>query len=172
MQDDLVDGIDWLASRGTIDPKRVCIMGASYGGYAVMMGLARDPDRFRCGINYVGVTDIGMMFSVAWSDLAYSDFMKYSAKEMIGDPDADAAQFKATSPLANAAKIKAPVLMVYGGEDYRVPIVHGERMRDALLHNKASGRMGHVSGGRARLPARGEPVRLLRARREVPRPST
>ena len=68
MQDDLVDGIDWLASRGTIDPKRVCIMGASYGGYAVMMGLARDPDRFRCGINYVGVTDIGLMFTVAWSD--------------------------------------------------------------------------------------------------------
>ncbi len=58
MQDDLVDGVEWLASRGTIDPKRVCIMGASYGGYAVMMGLARDPDRFRCGINYVGVTDI------------------------------------------------------------------------------------------------------------------
>jgi len=111
-------------------------MGASYGGYAVMMGLARDPDRFRCGINYVGVTDIGMMFSVAWSDLAQSDFLKYSAKDMIGDPDKDAAQFKATSPLANAAKIRAPVLMVYGGEDYRVPIVHGERMRDALLQNK------------------------------------
>lgn len=136
MQDDLVDGVDWLASRGTIDAKRVCIMGASYGGYAVMMGLARDPDRFRCGINYVGVTDIGMMFSVAWSDLAQSDFMKYSAKDMIGDPDKDAAQFKATSPLANAAKIRVPVLMVYGGEDYRVPIVHGERMRDALLQNK------------------------------------
>src|SRR5688572_2184378 len=132
MQDDLVDGVDWLASRGTIDPKRVCIMGASYGGYAVMMGLARDPDRFRCGINYVGVTDIGMMFSVAWSDFAYSDYLKYRAKEMIGDPDVDAARFRATSPLANAAKFKAPVLMVYGGQDYRVPIVHGERMRDAL----------------------------------------
>jgi acetyl esterase/lipase len=136
MQDDLVDGIDWLASRGTIDPKRVCIMGASYGGYAVMMGLARDPDRFRCGINYVGVTDISLKFTVAWSDYAYSDFMKYSVKELIGDPDVDAAQFKATSPLANAAKIRAPVLLVYGGEDHRVPIIHGEKMRDALVENK------------------------------------
>jgi dipeptidyl aminopeptidase/acylaminoacyl peptidase len=132
MQDDLLDGIDWLASRGTIDPKRVCIMGASYGGYAVMMGLARDPDRFRCGVNYVGVTDIGMMFSVGWSDFAGSDFIKFAAKEMIGDPDKDADRFRATSPLANAAKIRTPVLMVYGGEDYRVPVVHGERMRDAL----------------------------------------
>jgi dipeptidyl aminopeptidase/acylaminoacyl peptidase len=73
------------------------------------------------------------MFTVAWSDLAQSDFIKYTAKELIGDPDREAARFKATSPLENAAKIKAPVLMAYGGEDYRVPIVHGERMRDALL---------------------------------------
>ena len=135
MQDDLLDGIDWLAARGTIDPRRVCIMGASYGGYAVMMGLARDADRYRCGINYVGVTDIGMMFSVAWSDFADSDWLKHAAKEVIGDPDRDAAQFKATSPLENARKIRAPVLMAYGGQDYRVPLVHGERMRDALRAN-------------------------------------
>lgn len=132
MQDDLNDGMDWLATQGTIDPKRACIMGASYGGYAVMMGLARDPDRFRCGINYVGVTDIDLMFDVTWSDFAASDFIRYSAKEMIGDPDADRAQFLQTSPLRNAAKIKSPVLMAYGGADYRVPLVHGQRMRDAL----------------------------------------
>jgi dipeptidyl aminopeptidase/acylaminoacyl peptidase len=132
MQDDLVDGIDWLAKEGTIDPKRVCIMGASYGGYAVMMGLARDPDRFRCGINYVGVTDIALMFEVTWSDFARSNYIEYAAKDLIGDPDKDAARFKATSPLANAAKIRAPVLMAYGGGDRRVPIVHGEQMRAAL----------------------------------------
>jgi dipeptidyl aminopeptidase/acylaminoacyl peptidase len=132
MQDDLVDGIDFLAKRGTIDPSRVCIMGASYGGYAVMMGLARDPERFRCGVNYVGVSDIALMFDVTWSDMFDSDFIRFSAKELIGDPERDAAQFKATSPLANAAKIRAPVLMAYGAQDYRVPLVHGERMRDAL----------------------------------------
>ncbi len=135
MQDDLDDGVDWLAKEGTIDPTRVCIMGASYGGYAVMMGLARDPERYRCGINYVGVTDIALMFSVTWSDFSDSDYIKYAAKEMIGDPDTDAAQLKATSPLEQAARIKAPVLMAYGGLDFRVPLVHGERMRDALLAN-------------------------------------
>ncbi len=132
MQDDLIDGIDWLAKEGTIDPKRVCIMGASYGGYAVMMGLARDPERFRCGINYVGVTDIALMFEVTWSDFARSNFIDYAAKDLIGDPEKDAARFRATSPLANVARIKAPVLMAYGGGDRRVPIVHGERMRAAL----------------------------------------
>jgi dipeptidyl aminopeptidase/acylaminoacyl peptidase len=137
MQDDLLDGIDFLAQRGTIDPKRVCIMGASYGGYAVMMGLARDPDRFRCGINYVGVTDINLMFDVTWSDMFDTDFIRFSARELIGDLERDADQLKATSPLLNAAKIRAPVLMAYGGGDRRVPLVHGERMRDALASHNA-----------------------------------
>jgi len=135
MQDDLDDGMDHLAKQGTIDPKRACIVGASYGGYAVMMGLARSPDRWRCGINYVGVTDINLMFDVTWSDSFDSDFIRYSAKELIGDPDKDAAQLKAMSPLEQAAKVKAPVLMAYGALDYRVPLVHGERMRDALKRN-------------------------------------
>jgi dipeptidyl aminopeptidase/acylaminoacyl peptidase len=132
MQDDLLDGIDHLAVRGTIDPARVCIMGASYGGYAVMTGLARDPGRFRCGVNYVGVTDLNLLFDVTWSDMAGSEFLRYAARELIGDPDKDAEQFRATSPLANVAKIKAPVLMAYGSQDRRVPLIHGERMRDAL----------------------------------------
>jgi len=132
MQDDLDDGMDWLVARGIVDPKRACIMGGSYGGYAVMMGLARNPDRWRCGINFVGITDISLMFDISWSDVAYSDFIRYTAKETIGDPDADAAKLKAASPLQNAAKIKAPVLMAYGAQDRRVPLIFGEKMRDAL----------------------------------------
>jgi len=56
-----------LSARATIDPKRVYIMGASYGGYATMMGLARDPERWRCGINCFGVTDLDLFFDVSWS---------------------------------------------------------------------------------------------------------
>ena len=135
MQDDLNDGMDWLAKQDIVDPKRACIMGASYGGYAVMMGLARDPDRWRCGINVAGVTDISLMFDITWSDVAYSDFIRYSAKELIGDPDTEATKLKAASPLENAGKIKAPVLMAYGAQDRRVPLIFGERMRDALRAN-------------------------------------
>jgi dipeptidyl aminopeptidase/acylaminoacyl peptidase len=72
------------------------------------------------------------MFDLTWSDTWNSDWMKSSAKEMIGDPDKDAALLKSVSPLQNAARVKAPVLMVYGGGDRRVPVVHGEQMRDAL----------------------------------------
>jgi dipeptidyl aminopeptidase/acylaminoacyl peptidase len=132
MQDDLDDAVDYLAAKGTIDPSRACIMGASYGGYAVMMGLARNPERWRCGIDIVGVTDINLMFDVTWSDSFGSPFMRATAKTVIGDPDKDAAMLKASSPLANASRIKAPVLMAYGAEDRRVPLVHGTSMRDAL----------------------------------------
>lgn len=131
MQDDLLDGIDHLAARGVVDPGRVCIMGASYGGYAVMMGLARDAARFRCGVNYLGVTDIALLFDWTWARTE-TDFMKYNARQLIGDPERDAERLREVSPLANAAKIRAPVLMAYGARDRRVPLVHGERMRDAL----------------------------------------
>ena len=135
MQDDLSDGVSWAVAQGLVDPGRVCIYGASYGGYAVMMGLAKDPEEYRCGVNYAGVTDINLMYDVTWSDTADTDWQKYSMPTMIGDPDKDAAQLKATSPIRQASHINKPVLMAYGGLDVRVPIVHGEQMRDALKAN-------------------------------------
>ena len=132
MQDDLDDGVEWLVQRGIVDPARVCIMGASYGGYAVMMGLARNPERWKCGIDWVGVTDPTFLFDVTWSDTWRGDWTRFGAKQLIGDPDKDADLLKAVSPLQNAARIKSPVLMAYGAQDVRVPLIHGERMRDAL----------------------------------------
>ncbi|MBI3523761.1 MAG: S9 family peptidase [Betaproteobacteria bacterium] len=132
MQDDLSDGVSYLVKQGTVNPGRVCIMGASYGGYATMMGLAKDPDEYRCGINYVGVTDIGLMFSYNSSDFADSLWARYGMKKQVGDPDTMQAQFAATSPIKQVASIKAPVLLAYGSEDRRVPLIHGQEMRDAL----------------------------------------
>jgi dipeptidyl aminopeptidase/acylaminoacyl peptidase len=132
MQDDITDGVKWAVDQGIADPKRVCIYGGSYGGYATMMGLAKTPDLYKCGINYVGVTDLPLMLGATWSDFAYSDFIKYGAKRLMGDPDTDAAQLKATSPDQLAERITAPVLMAYGGADVRVPIEHGTRMKAAL----------------------------------------
>jgi dipeptidyl aminopeptidase/acylaminoacyl peptidase len=110
-------------------------MGASYGGYGAMMGLVSDPDLFRCAVNWVGVTDIGLWFDVSWSDIT-DEAKRYGYRTLIGDPELDAAQFKATSPLQQAARITQPVLMAYGEWDRRVPQVHGEKMRDALkAHN-------------------------------------
>ena len=136
MQDDITDGVLWAIQEGIADKNRVCIYGASYGGYAALMGLVKTPELYRCGIDYVGVTDISLNFDVAWSDFANSDYIHYDAKTLLGDPDKDREQWKAVSPVEQAAKIQVPVLMAYGASDRRVPLIHGEQMKAALEKNK------------------------------------
>ncbi|MEO7106900.1 MAG: prolyl oligopeptidase family serine peptidase, partial [Rhodoferax sp.] len=121
------------------DPDRVCIGGGSYGGYATMMGLVKEPEMFRCGIDEAGVTDL------IWAqELGYTDFNSGDAeaaeawyKITSGDVKTDRALLEQYSPRLHADKIKAPVLIVHGGGDRRVPIKHAEGMRDAL---KAAGK--------------------------------
>ena len=134
MQDDVADGTRWAIAQGVADPKRVCIAGASYGGYATLMGLVNDPDLYKCGVNWVGVTDINLMYTGAWSrESDVTDQWKtYGMPELIGDRVKDAAQLKATSPIEQAARITQPVLLAYGGVDRRVPLYHGQKFYDAL----------------------------------------
>jgi dipeptidyl aminopeptidase/acylaminoacyl peptidase len=135
MQDDLADAARWAIGQGIADPKRICVMGASYGGYATLMGLAKDGDLFKCGVEWVGVSDILLMYDAGWSDMS-DDWKRYGMPLMIGDRERDAAQLAATSPINLAAKIKNPLLMAHGRIDSRVPIEHGKRMYDAVkLHN-------------------------------------
>ena len=138
MQDDLADGARWAIEQGIADGRRICIMGGSYGGYATLMGLVNDPELYRCGINYLGVTDIGLMYSGHWSftsDLG-DEWKQFGMPELIGDPLKDAAQFKATSPIAQAARIRQPLLLAYGALDRRVPIYHGKQFYEAVKpHN-------------------------------------
>ena len=135
MQDDVSDAMDFAVSKGWVDPQRVCIGGASYGGYATLMGLAKEPERYRCGFEWVGVSDIQLMYDISWSD-ASEAWKNYGMPRMIGDPVRDAEQLKATSPVQLAARINKPLLLAYGGYDRRVPAKHGEVFRDAVkAHN-------------------------------------
>ncbi|MDP9109319.1 MAG: prolyl oligopeptidase family serine peptidase [Pseudomonadota bacterium] len=131
MQNDVADGTRWAIAQHIADPKRICIAGASYGGYATLMGLINDPELYRCGIDWVGVTDIDLLYSVTWSDDT-AESKRYGIPRLVGDRVADAAQLKATSPLERASEIKQPLLLAYGGSDRRVPIVHGTKFRDAV----------------------------------------
>jgi dipeptidyl aminopeptidase/acylaminoacyl peptidase len=131
MQDDLADTVLWATGKGWTDPNRVAIMGASYGGYATLMGLIRDPGLFRCGVEWSGVTDLDLMLNAVQSDLS-EDARHYDLRTLVGDPEADAAQFAESSPLKRAAQLKQPLLMAHGGQDRRVPIVHATRFRSAV----------------------------------------
>jgi dipeptidyl aminopeptidase/acylaminoacyl peptidase len=136
MQDDLNDAALQLVERGVAVRARMANKGASYGGYAAMMGLARDPELWRCGINYVGVTDLTLLTTATWSDT--NQLFKNASSWFdihVGDAARDRERFERTSPLRLADHIKRPVLMVYGGLDRRVPIEHGARMKGALDRN-------------------------------------
>lgn len=132
MQDDVADAALWAIKQGYADKDRICIAGASYGGYATLMGLIRNPELFRCGVEWVGVTDIDLMYSIHWSDFG-TEHKRYGMPILIGDREKDAAQLAATSPIKLASRIAQPLFMAYGGVDQRVPIDHGTQMRDALV---------------------------------------
>jgi dienelactone hydrolase len=131
MQDDVSDALAFAVKSGLVDPKRVCIAGGSYGGYAALMGVARSNGQYQCAVAWVAVTDPSYMSTVYWNDFS-DDTRKYSIPVMVGDPKKDAAMLDANSPLKLAQHIKVPVLLAYGGKDQRVPLVHGEEMRTAL----------------------------------------
>ncbi|HEY0060870.1 MAG TPA: alpha/beta fold hydrolase [Telluria sp.] len=134
MQDDVADATRWAIDKGHADPQRICIAGASYGGYATLMGLVKHPELYKCGVEWAGVTDIKLLFDGHWSfaDDLPELWHKYGMPELIGDPVKDAAQFTATSPLAQAARIKQPLLLAYGSADRRVPLMHGKKFYDAV----------------------------------------
>ena len=125
MQDDISDAVTYLVEEGIADPNRVCIYGGSYGGYATMAGLTFTPDLYQCGINYVGVTDVGLLFD---SMPRHWEPLKELMKVQIGDPD-DGAFMDSISPVAHVENIDDPILIVHGRRDPRVVIEHAEKLR-------------------------------------------
>lgn len=133
MQDDKTDGLNWLVTQGIADPKRVCILGGSYGGYAALWGVTKDPDLYRCAVNLVGVADWEIIMRGLW----YSGREIYGPDEIgkwVGSIDnaEDRERFDRTSPVKNAARVKAPILHGYGFNDPRVPIDHHKSIEAAL----------------------------------------
>ena len=132
MQDDVADAVRWAVGKGFIDRKRVCIAGASYGGYATLMGLARYGDLYRCGVAWVAVTDPRLLFDDNWQSDSSEESRKFGLPTLIGDPVKDADLLRTAAPLEHAADIRAPLLLAFGRDDRRVPLKHGTLMLDAL----------------------------------------
>jgi len=127
MQDDLTDATRWAIGEGLADPGRICIMGGSYGGYASLMGVVREPDLYQCAVSLYGVTDLAEFF--AGGDIPDLLSGRAYLKDAIGS---DRAEWDARSPARLADRIKVPVMLIAGGQDKRVPITHAEMMEKAL----------------------------------------
>ncbi len=132
MQDDVADAVRWAAAQGWVDDKRVCIAGASYGGYATLMGLVRDPGLYRCGIAWVAVSDPRLMFKWSWISDVGEEGRRFDYPTLIGDPVADAAMLTDIAPVTHAARIRSPLLLAHGLMDRRVPVAHADRLREAM----------------------------------------
>lgn len=127
MQDDLTDATNWAIKQGIADPKRICIYGASYGGYAALEGVEKEPDLYRCAVGYAGVYDLEMMRgesdTLQGRDLA--PFMDVT----VGD---DKQVLREHSPYLHVDKIKAALMLAHGGQDRTARIAHADELRDAL----------------------------------------
>ncbi|HEU4780645.1 MAG TPA: S9 family peptidase [Steroidobacteraceae bacterium] len=132
MQDDLTDAVKALVNLGTADPARVCIVGASYGGYAALAGAALTPDLYKCAVSIAGISDLDDFIS--WRKRNWgSDSEGYTYwLKAIGDPGKDEQRLREVSPVTQADKIKIPVLLIHGTEDYVVPIAQSKAMKKAL----------------------------------------
>lgn len=130
MQDDVTDATRWLISEGIADPERICIYGASYGGYAVLAGITREPDLYACAFTYVGVYDLDMMFR--HGDIPQRPEGEAYLTRVLGDRRADAADIAARSPVNHVAKITTPLYVAHGYRDERVPMAQFNALTRAL----------------------------------------
>jgi dipeptidyl aminopeptidase/acylaminoacyl peptidase len=131
MHDDLLDGVDQLIHQGITDPAKVAIMGASYGGYASLVGMTFTPERFACGISFVGMSDLASLIDNAppYWELSKPWWIRY-----VGDPAnaQDRAVMDSKSPLYRANQVTKPLLIFHGANDPRVKLDQSTRMVDAL----------------------------------------
>lgn len=120
MHDDLVDAVDWAVERGVTARDNVAIMGGSYGGYATLVGLTWTPDRFRCGVDIVGPSNLVTLmesFPAYWRPILAGTFYRH-----IGDPSTPEGRARALaqSPISRVDRIRVPLLIGQGGNDPRV----------------------------------------------------
>jgi dipeptidyl aminopeptidase/acylaminoacyl peptidase len=128
MQDDLEDAALWLVKEGIAKKDKMCIVGASYGGYAAAMAAVKTPDLFQCAISFAGVTDLRQLV-VRSRRYVNTKFVK---KQIGSDTD----DLKARSPYHNAEKIKIPMLIVHGEDDRIVDVSHSEKLAEELADLK------------------------------------
>jgi dipeptidyl aminopeptidase/acylaminoacyl peptidase len=133
MQDDISDGVKKTIADGIADPKRICIVGASYGGYAALAGASFTPELYACVVSYAGIADVSQILGDAARDAGANSSALHFWEARIGDRFADARALQAVSPALHADAVRAPVLLLHSTLDVTVPYTHSVR-EEAALH--------------------------------------
>lgn len=127
IQQDLIDGVKWAIREAYADPQRICVYGASFGGYSALMSTIRAPKLFKCAVGFAGVYDLDLMYNK--SRFHGSAYGRSDMRMQLGD---DEAAWRAQSPVNMADKVDVPVLLIHGTDDRTAPFQGAEEMRDAL----------------------------------------
>ncbi|HME38471.1 MAG TPA: prolyl oligopeptidase family serine peptidase [Steroidobacteraceae bacterium] len=136
MQTDLSDGVRYLVHEGIVDPKRVCIVGAGYGGYAALAAVTLDPGVYRCAVSVDGLSDLRRwQKSLADQDARRSNPEQRGWQRFMEVAGAnDAANLGSLSPIKHIDAVQVPVLLLHGRDDFAVPFEQSQMMYDALRH--------------------------------------
>lgn len=128
MQTDISDGLAELVRQGIVDPKRVCIMGASYGGYAALAGVTLQQGQYRCAVSVGGVSDVAEMYAADMRSSGYDQTLRRALQQQVGS----GRSLKEVSPVQFAGRVDAPVLLIHGKDDTVVWYDQSKRMERAL----------------------------------------
>lgn len=128
MQDDLDDAMDWAVAQGIADAKRVCVVGSSYGGYAALWAVTRNPERYRCAASFAGVTD--WKKQLVYDSAFFTRDANKKWKSRVRGAD-DKFDLDLVSPAQQVSRLTRPVLLAHGEEDTNVPFKQFKLMRDA-----------------------------------------
>ncbi len=157
MQDDVTKGVEHLIAEGLANRDRICIVGASYGGYAALMGALRSPDLYKCAISFAGVTDLNFTIRSERGTIA----QRY-VKAIIGDRKKDAAKLKENSPLSRARDFEVPLLLIHGTSDRTVSYGQTKQLYQRLRDKKRKHRLVTFTGGDHHLSEYEHRYRFLR----------
>ena len=151
---DIQDATRWAVSEGIADPKRICIMGWGFGGYAALLGAVRNSDTYRCAVSIAGIADLKM---------------QEDHGEIVGDKNlrrlqigSDAGKLERDSPLQNVEQIGIPVLLVHGTKDWRVQVDHSKAMARALKAEKKPYQAVIIENGSHELERKSDRITLLK----------
>lgn len=151
---DITDGARWAVAEGIADPRRMCIVGWSFGGYAALLGAVRNSDLYRCSASIAGISDLNLLLSEA------RNFVNYKiAREQIG---VNRDKLREDSPLKHIDEIQIPILLVHGDKDYQVEVDHSKKMAAALKRAKKPHRAVFLEDATHQLDRKSDRVTLLK----------
>ncbi len=162
VQNDIEDGVRKLIADGIADPKRICIVGASFGGYAALAGATFKPDLYACAVSYAGPSDLSLLLD-HMADATGNNSVPISIWEArMGAKRSDTDKLDAMSPASHAIQVKIPVLLMHSDQDITVPIEQSEAEDTVLQRAGKSVQFVTLAGDDHYLSLGGTRIRLLK----------